>query len=112
MADRQTLHHRAQTMRSSQTMAEAALWNLLRGRRLDGLKFRRQAPMGNYIADFVCLWPRLVIEADGASHQNPDYDARRDAWFEAQGFKVLRFDNETCIHNPDLVRETIRKALQ
>lgn len=97
-------------MRSGQTMAEAALWMLLRGRRLDGLKFRRQHRLGPYLADFACLWPRLVVEADGGAHQDPDYDARRDAWMKAEGFTVMRFDNEICIERPEEVSAAILRA--
>ena len=111
MVDRETLLHRAQAMRSGQTMAEAALWKLVRGRRLGGLKFRRQHRLGPYLADFACLWPRLVVEADGGSHQNPEYDARRDAWMRAQGFTVLRFSNELCIEHPEEVSAAILRAV-
>ena len=71
---------------------ERALWKLLRDRRLGGLKFRRQFPVGRYVLDFVCLRHRLVVEADGPFH-DPAHDAQRDAWLGAQGFRVLRFTN-------------------
>jgi very-short-patch-repair endonuclease len=71
---------------------ERDLWRLLRDRRLDGLKFRRQVPIGPYVADFVCLRHRLIVEADGPFH-DPDRDATRDAWLARQGFRVLRFSN-------------------
>lgn len=61
-------------------------------RRLEGLKFRRQVPIGRYVVGFVCLRPRLVVEADRPFH-DPAYDAERDAWLAAQGFRVLRFSN-------------------
>ena len=97
-------------MRSGPTMAEAALWKLVRGRRLGGLKFRRQHRLGPYLADFACLQPRLVVEADGGAHQDPEYDARRDAWMRGQGFTVLRFDNAACIERPEAVAAMILRA--
>ena len=78
----------ARHMRRAPTSSEAKLWELLRGRRLEGLKFRRQAPVGRYVADFVCYRHRLIIEADGPFH---DDDAERDAWLSSQGFRIVRF---------------------
>jgi very-short-patch-repair endonuclease len=74
------------------TLSEWRLWCALKGRQLDGWKFRRQAPIGPYVVDFVCFAARLVVELDGASHDDvkADYDERRQAWLESQGFKVLR----------------------
>ena len=71
---------------------ERQLWAVLRDRRLEGLKFRRQFPAGPYVLDFVCLRHRLVVEADGPFH-DPDRDAQRDAWLASRGFRVLRFAN-------------------
>ena len=69
--------------------------SLLRDRKLEGLKFRRQVPIGPYIADFLSFRHRLVVEADGPTHrENPERDLQRDAWLGAQGFLVLRFPNE------------------
>lgn len=110
MPDRETLYCRTQEMRSFATPAEAAVWKLVRGRKLGGLKFRRQQRFPDYIADFACFSPRLIVEADDAAHQDPDYDARRDAWFAAEGFTVLRFSNEVCIAEPGKVAEAILKA--
>jgi len=76
----------AKDMRKAPTEAETALWRLLRNRRFSGFKFRRQVPLGNYIADFVCFEARLVVEADGSQHAECTRDARRDEWFVAQGF--------------------------
>jgi very-short-patch-repair endonuclease len=97
-------------MRFEPTPAEKALWKVLRDRRLAGLKFRRQVPMRDYIADFVCFSPRLVIEADGKAHQDPAYDARRDAWFASEKFKVLRFPNQIVVTTPDVVINAILNA--
>ena len=73
-------------------MHERKLWRLLRDRRLEGLKFRRQMVIGPYVVDFVCLRHRLIVEADGPFH-DPDRDRVRDAWLSGQGFRVLRFPN-------------------
>jgi very-short-patch-repair endonuclease len=72
------------------TATEGRLWSHLRRRQLDGWKFRRQAPIGDYIVDFVCLAARLVIELDGSTHDEKkfDYDQRRQAWLESEGYKV------------------------
>jgi very-short-patch-repair endonuclease len=82
----------ARALRRSAPSTEQFLWRLLRDRRLEGLKFRRQVPMGPYVLDFVCLRHRLVVEADGPFH-DADRDAVRDAWLAARGFRVLRFAN-------------------
>jgi very-short-patch-repair endonuclease len=83
---------RARALRRTQTATERLLWTLLRDRRLRGLKFRRQSPIGRYVVDFLCLSNRLVIEADGP-HHDPEQDAVRDAWLTVEGFRVLRFPN-------------------
>jgi very-short-patch-repair endonuclease len=100
----------AKFLRSNQTEAEQRLWYYLRGHRFMGLKFKRQKPMGPYIADFVCMDCRLVIEADGGQHGG-DPDAQRDAWFRAQGFTVLRFWNHEILGQPEAVLERIRQAV-
>ena len=80
----------ARHMRSHPSSAERKLWGLLRDRRLEGLKFRRQMPIGPYVVDFVCLRHRLIVEADGPVHDlrpdNPD----RDPWLLSQGFRIIR----------------------
>jgi len=87
---------------------EQKLWSLLRDRRLEGLKFRRQFPAGRYVLDFVCLRHRLVVEADGPFH-DPERDAERDAWLCSQGFRVLRFPNH-AVNSRDW--EVIGRILQ
>lgn len=88
------LKTRAKEMRKNPALYERRLWRLLRDRRLECLKFRRQVVIGRYIADFVCLRHRLIIEADGPSHEEgADHDAVRDSWLSDQGFLVLRFPN-------------------
>ncbi|MDR3509929.1 MAG: DUF559 domain-containing protein [Caulobacteraceae bacterium] len=88
--DRRGLRDRARGMRREPTPAKRRLWSLLRGGALEGLKFRRQVPLGTYIADFACLYPRVIVECDGGQHADSAYDAARDAWFTAQGFKMIR----------------------
>ena len=80
-------------MRKAPVATEALLWELLRDRRLEDLKFRRQVPIGRYIADFLCARHRLIVEADGPLHEDSLGDLERDAWLRGQGFKVLRFRN-------------------
>lgn len=80
------------------TREEALLWKQIRGSAL-GVRFRRQHPIGPYIADFACLRPKLVIEVDGGQHQESEYDARRDAYLRSRGFVVLRFWNEDVWSN-------------
>ena len=81
----------AQALRSSMTDSERKLWSGLRGEQL-GVKFRRQHPLGAYIADFACLSPKLIVELDGLQHQaQTDYDACRDGYFRVQGFVAVRF---------------------
>jgi very-short-patch-repair endonuclease len=92
---------------------ERALWQRLRFWQLDGYKFRRQQPLGNYIVDFVCLQKRLIIELDGGQHaQEVNHDAEREAWLHAQGFVILRFWNNDVLKNSDGVMEMIVKGLQ
>jgi very-short-patch-repair endonuclease len=73
------------------TQAEWKVWSRLRGRQLAGYKFRRQVPIGPYFCDFACLSARLVVEIDGAGHEDEESDDRRTKYLESQGFRVLRF---------------------
>lgn len=85
----------AREMRSNPTWYENRLWQKLRKRQLMGLHFRRQAPLFGYIVDFLCVGAALVVEVDGAVHDEQlAYDARRDEQLEECGYTVLRFDNE------------------
>ncbi len=102
-----TLRERARDMRKAPTDAERALWRILRDRRFSGYKFRRQAPIGDYIADFVCYAERLIVEADGSQHADNLHDARRDAWFLLQGFRIRRFWNFEILRNREVVAETL-----
>ena len=94
-------------MRQAPTDAERRLWQLLRGRRLTALKFRRQVPLGRYIVDFVCFEHRLIVEADGSQHAESLRDAVRDAWLGAQGYTIVRFWNHEILTNPSSVQDTI-----
>jgi TrmH RNA methyltransferase len=102
---------RARELRSDMTEAERHLWEVLRQRQIEGCKFRRQQPLGRYIADFVCLEARIVIEVDGG-HHGSEADAERDAWLSAQGFKVLRFWNDEVLTNVEGVHSIIEAALK
>jgi len=87
-------HDRARILRQTQTDAERTLWSHLRSRQLGNLKFRRQHPLGPFVADFCCLEPRLVVELDGEHHEmRQPQDASRTALLEARGFRVIRFSN-------------------
>jgi very-short-patch-repair endonuclease len=97
----------ARQLRAHQTDAESTLWRLLRDRRFAGCKFRRQHPIGPFIADFACVELRLVIEADEAQHVESVYDERRTAWLEARSWRVVRFWNNDVRQNPGNVVEVI-----
>jgi very-short-patch-repair endonuclease len=98
----------ARRLRRAQTDAERTLWFRLRDRRLAGLKFRRQMPIGSYIADFCCEHARLIIELDGGQHADRNaQDMKRTADLAAYGYLVLRFWNNDVINNIDGVLETI-----
>src|SRR3954466_15040415 len=89
----------ARELRRHMTDSEQRLWNRLRAEQL-GVKFRRQHPLGSYVADFACLAPRLIIELDGSQHAGQqEYDARRDAFFQERGFRVLRFPSNAPMAN-------------
>jgi very-short-patch-repair endonuclease len=91
--DRNSVVLRARELRRRPTLPEGLLWQALR-QRPDGLKFRRQHPLGWYVADFYCAAIRVVVEIDGEAHrrgEQPAHDARRDAWLRGHGFRVLRF---------------------
>ncbi|MBV9996999.1 MAG: DUF559 domain-containing protein [Caulobacteraceae bacterium] len=86
---------RARRLRAAQTQSEGRLWGELRGRRLGGWKWRRQAPIGPFVVDFYCPSACLVVELDGPQHQDQaDYDARRTRFLERHGLRVIRFDSD------------------
>jgi very-short-patch-repair endonuclease len=98
---------RARAMRGAPTDAELRLWRLLRDRRLNRLKFRRQVPIGPYIVDFLCVGAKLIVEADGFQHAESSHDRARDTYLEGQGWRVLRFWNNEVFLNREGVLETI-----
>ena len=111
MADPQKLRDRARAMRKEPTPAERGLWRMLRGGGVEGIKFRRQVQIGPYIADFACHYPKIIVECDGGQHALSDYDRRRDAWFQGEGYRVLRVWNSEVTDHPESVRIGILKAL-
>jgi very-short-patch-repair endonuclease len=98
---------RARAMRRAPTDSELRLWRILRDRRLNGIKFRRQVPIGPYIVDFLCVGAKLVVEADGSQHAENLRDNIRDAYLASQGWKVLRFWNNEVLQNGEGVLQTI-----
>ena len=102
---------KAQRLRRETTDAERKLWSVLRNRDLEGAKFRRQQPIGPFIADFVCQEHRLIIEADGGQHTDSLVDGRRTAFLKGKGYRVLRFWNNDILNNLDGVTEVIANAL-
>jgi very-short-patch-repair endonuclease len=105
---------RAKGLRQTMTRAETLLWRYLKAHHIDGLGFRRQVPMGPYVADFVCHAGRVVVELDGKTH---DFDERlrrdqvRDAWLASRGYVVLRFTNEQVLSNLEGVVTVIRDSV-
>jgi very-short-patch-repair endonuclease len=98
---------RAKSLRRGLTDAERKLWSILRNRQIGGAKFRRQQPIGQFIADFVCQEHRLIVEADGGQHAENIADARRTAFLESKGYRVLRFWNNDILTNLDGVARVI-----
>ena len=111
--NKQVLGNRLQrVLRSNMTDAEQLLWRHLRRGQLDGFKFRRQHPFGNYILDFVCLEAKLIIEVDGGQHvANEEEDAKRSAVLNKAGFRVLRFWNHEVMGELEAVLDAIWNAL-
>jgi very-short-patch-repair endonuclease len=109
------LRNNARALRKNSTDAERILWSELRDHRLIGVSFRRQVPVGSYIADFLCHAAKLVIELDGGQHfvdAQEAEDATRSAAIEAAGFRVLRFSNLDVMTNRAGVLETIVSAIE
>jgi very-short-patch-repair endonuclease len=97
----------AKSLRQTSTNAEHRLWRLLRSRQLSELKFRRQVPIGPWIADFVCFEQMLIVEVDGGQHASNKRDQPRDADLRQRGFHILRFWNNEVLGNPQGVLEAI-----
>lgn len=98
-------------MRREPTDAERRMWRMLRSRQFAELKFRRQLPLGNYIVDFACLDPRIILECDGGQHDDSRYDDIRDTWLKTQGFRVLRFWNTDILREPEHVEHMLLLAI-
>ena len=108
------LTHLAKGLRKRSTDVERLLWSHLRAGRFEGLKFRRQHPIGHFIVDFVCLERKLIIELDGGQHALPDEilkDRQRDAWLEKEGYSIIRFWDNEVLMNTNGVLETIQERL-
>jgi very-short-patch-repair endonuclease len=104
----------ARRLRANSTAAEVLLWRELRKLEIRGTHFRRQVPIGPYVADFACMASRLVIEVDGSQHgevPNKARDNKRTNWLEAEGYRVLRFWNNDITQNPAGVLDVIYVAL-
>ncbi|MGH7813766.1 MAG: endonuclease domain-containing protein [Candidatus Binataceae bacterium] len=102
----------ARKLRGTQTEAERKLWFLLRNRRLRGIKFRRQFPVGPYIADFCCFQRKLIVELDGSQHiDNEEADRIRTAFLEARGYRVLRLWNHIVLEDEGAALEIVLDAL-
>src|SRR6476661_3610620 len=102
----------ARALRTDMTLAEQRLWHAIRGKQLEGHRFRRQHPIGPYIADFACIESMLVIELDGGQHhEQAIYDEKRTAFMQLQRWKVLRFWNNDVLQNLDAVLATIMESL-
>ena len=99
----------ARSMRQAPTPAEHKLWQALRKRQTGGMKFRRQVPLGPFIADFYCSAARLVVEVDGISHIDSRTDARRDAWMKSQGIDLFRISNHDVPSNLEGVVVAIQR---
>jgi very-short-patch-repair endonuclease len=93
------------------TDSERRLWHYLCQKQLDGFHFRKQCPIGPFVADFACLKAKLVIEVDGGQHADSATDAARDSWLAAHGYRTLRFWNNDVLQNTDGVFLTITEAL-
>ncbi len=104
--------HRAGELRKEPTPAERKLWVYLRGDKLNGVSFRRQHAIGNYIPDFVSIKKKLIIELDGSQHlEQAEYDAERSKYFESLGYKVIRFWNNQVENDINGVIRAIEFAL-
>jgi very-short-patch-repair endonuclease len=101
----------AKAMRHIPTDAEKKLWRLLRSRQLESHKFRRQVPIGNFIADFVCHEKKIIVEVDGGQHADNVRDGARDQWLAKAGYRVLRYWNNDLLKNPNGVLEAILSEL-
>jgi very-short-patch-repair endonuclease len=102
----------ARRLRRELTDAERQLWVCLRSKQIEAFRFRKQVPLGRFVADFACMEPKLIVEVDGGQHADrADHDADRTAWLEGWGFTVLRFWNNEVSENMDGVLQVIVNTL-
>ncbi len=103
----------AKVLRQRETPAESALWDMLRGRKIEGLKFRRQHPIGGWILDFACIEHKIGIEVDGSIHDGQEEDdARRTQSLSEYGYYIVRFSNERVLEDPDFVITRILETIE
>jgi very-short-patch-repair endonuclease len=103
----------AKGLRARMTDAERRIWYHLRAHRFEGLGFRRQVPIGPYVADFVCEKLRVIVEVDGGQHaEREEPDAQRTLWLNAQGYRVIRFWNNEVMQNMEGVWEALSRELE
>ena len=106
---------RAKSLRRNETFTEKKLWEILKNRGYENLKFRRQFPIHPYIADFYCHDLRLVIELDGITHETAEkkaYDARRNAMMKKAGFRIIRISDTDFIEKPSLLFDAIDEIIE
>ena len=109
--NRKSLKFFRSSLRTKSTSAEAELWNILKSKKLNARKFRRQHSIGNYIVDFYCASEKLIIELDGNRHgeyHKIEKDRKRDQYLEDLGFSILRFENRLIFQEPEFVKNEIR----
>ena len=100
-------------LRKPQTEAEEIIWEKLKSKKLNGLKFRRQVPYDTFVLDFLCPRKKVIIEIDGKIHLKTKFrDQERDEYFMEKGYKILRIKNEEVFNNVDSVLKRIRKACE
>jgi len=110
------IHHRQSTinareLRQSQTDAEKVMWHHLKAKRFHGLKFKRQHPVGPFIADFICIEAGLIVEIDGSQHCENAKDEQRTAFLNKQGYQVVRFWNNDVLKNTEAVLSSLSLTL-
>ncbi len=111
--NRKSLKSFRASLRNRSASAEATLWEMLKSKKLDGRKFRRQFSISSYIVDFCCPSEKLIIELDGDPHgeyHKIEEDKKRDKYLGTLGFTVLRFENRFVFQEPEYVKSEIRKA--
>src|SRR5260370_36301992 len=112
---RSVLKRLAREQRANNVQSEAIVWRAVRDRRCEGAKFRRQAPIGNFIADFLCIERKLIVEIDGPTHDSVEQQAAdrvREHWLKEKGFTILRLPNELVVGSTELAVASIRAALR